>query len=176
MTVWVQRFYRTRKDYRALLWARKRGNMKEKLLLLFKKLVNRETIFYVIFGVLTTAVNFLAYHLFCNVMHIPNLIANAIAWVVAVIFAYVTNYIWVFQSKFEGIGREAEKVIKFFGARAFSFLIEEAGMYVFVDLAGFNNMIVKLALAVIVIILNYIFSKLFIFVKKDKKKEERQEA
>lgn len=141
--------------------------MKETIRVLWKKFVNRETILYVIFGVLTTIVNLAAYHLFCNLMHIPNLIANAIAWILAVVFAYVTNSIWVFESRFENLKKETEKIIKFFGARGFSFLIEEAGMFLLVDLAGVNNMIAKLGLAVIVIVLNYVFSKLFIFVKKD---------
>ncbi len=150
--------------------------MREKLELLWKKFVNRETISYVIFGVLTTAVNFVAYHVFCNLMGVPNLIANAIAWVAAVIFAYVTNSIWVFQSRFVSLADEAGKIVKFFGARAFSFLIEEAGMLLLVDIAEINNLIAKLILAVFVIVSNYIFSKLFIFRKKDEQDREEKRS
>lgn len=133
---------------------------------LWKKVVNRETVTYAIAGVLTTIVNIISYHLFCNVLGIENLIANGIAWVIAVIFAYVVNDIWVFQSKTFALRDEIEKVTKFFGARIFSFVIEEAGMYVFVDILKWNNLLVKAGLAVIVIVLNYIFSKLFIFNKE----------
>lgn len=149
--------------------------MKEKLELLWKKFVNRETISYVIFGVLTTAVNFVVYHLFCNILGVPNLISNAIAWVAAVIFAYITNSIWVFQSRFVSLADEAGKIVKFFGARAFSFLIEEAGMFLLVDVAGMNNLIAKLILAVFVIVSNYIFSKLFIFRNQSKEGREEKE-
>ncbi|MBO5198261.1 MAG: GtrA family protein [Lachnospiraceae bacterium] len=141
--------------------------MIEKFKRLFERFVNRETISYVIFGGLTTVVNFVVYYLFCNILGITTLVANAIAWVAAVVFAYVTNNIWVFQSKFESVKTEAEKIIKFFGARVFSFLIEEAGLLLMVDLAGMNNLIAKLILAVVVVILNYVFSKLFIFNNKD---------
>lgn len=144
------------------------NNLADRFRTLWNKLVNRETITYGIAGVLTTVVNFVSYHFFCNVLGIENLIANGIAWVIAVIFAYVVNDLWVFQSKTFGLRNEIEKITKFFGARIFSFVIEEAGMYVFVDILKFNNLIVKAGLAVIIIILNYIFSKLFIFNKSTK--------
>ena len=142
-------------------------NLHEKVMIYWNKFVNRETITYLIAGVLTTVVNFIAYYLFCNIMGIQNLIANGIAWVIAVIFAYVINDLWVFRSARAGIRREIEKIGKFFGARVLSFVVEEAGMFLFVDIIGWNNMIVKAALAVIVIILNYFFSKLYIFNKKN---------
>lgn len=136
-----------------------------KLKPLWKRVVNRETITYGIAGVLTTLVNIYSYYLFCNILGIKNLIANAIAWIVAVVFAYIVNDIWVFQSKVEGLRKEVLKIAKFFGARIVSFLVEEAGLYVFVDVLHWNNLIVKAGLAVVVIILNYLFSKLYIFNK-----------
>lgn len=143
------------------------NNLQEKLKPYLDKLINRETITYAVAGVLTTFVNFLAYHMLCNVVGIENLIANGIAWVIAVIFAYLINDLWVFQAKSAGIRDEIEKISKFFGARIFSFIIEESGMFLFVDVMKLNNLIVKAGLAVIVIILNYIFSKMFIFTKKE---------
>ncbi len=142
------------------------NQLQSKIRLLWDKFVNRETITYAVAGVLTTLVNFCSYHFFCNILGIKNLVANAIAWVIAVIFAYMINNIWVFQSKSKGIRNEIEKITKFFGARICSFGIEEVGLYVFVDIFFWNNMLVKAGLAVIVIILNYIFSKLFIFNNK----------
>lgn len=133
---------------------------------LWKLFVNRETITYGIAGVSTTIVNFIAYHLFCNILGIPNLIANAIAWVIAVAFAYVVNARWVFQDKQEDAAAESKKVVKFFGARIVTFVVEEAGMFILVDLLHGHNLIMKAIVAVLVIILNYIFSKLFVFTKK----------
>ncbi|MDF2588236.1 MAG: GtrA family protein [Anaerocolumna sp.] len=139
---------------------------KDKFNLIWSKLVNRETITYIIAGVLTTIVNFISYYVFCNLLGIENLFANVIAWIIAVIFAYVINYVWVFRSKKGEKKQELEKVSKFFGARLFSLGVEELGLYVFVNILNWNNLIVKASLAVIVIILNYFFSKVFIFNEK----------
>lgn len=137
---------------------------------LWRKFVNRETITYAIAGVLTTVVNLITFDLIANKMQVNDLLANVIAWILAVSFAYVVNNFWVFHS---GIGKESkeiEKIVKFFGARLVTLGIEEAGILCFVTWLHFNNMAVKLGLAVIVIIVNYIFSKLYIFNKdKDEK-------
>jgi len=130
---------------------------------LFRIVTSREFITYGITGVLTTLVNYISYYLLCNIMGIPNLIANAIAWVLAVVFAYIVNAKVVFLQKRESFKGEAIKVTKFFGARVLSFAVEEAGMFLLVDLFGYNNLISKASMAVIVIILNYILSKLYIF-------------
>ena len=129
---------------------------------LIKKIVNRETIAYIIAGVLTTIVNFISYESLYR-LGFKNLTANAIAWVIAVTFAYIVNAKIVFLSKKVSIKSEALKVTKFFGARVLSFVVEELGMLVFVNLLGYNNLIVKAVLAVVVIIMNYIFSKVYIF-------------
>ncbi|WP_157668669.1 GtrA family protein [Lachnoclostridium phytofermentans] len=140
------------------------------LIMMWKKFVNRETITYAIAGVLTTLVNLITFDLIANKMHVNDLVANIIAWIFAVSFAYVVNNFWVFHS---GVGKEykeVEKILKFFGARLVTLGIEEAGILCFVTWLHFNNMVVKLGLAVIVIIVNYIFSKLYIFNKdKDEK-------
>lgn len=130
------------------------------------KYVNRETITYAIAGVLTTVVNYFSYYLFCRIIGIETLIANVIAWVIAVVFAYIINDKWVFRSLKVSIRNEIEKIIKFFGARIFSLIVEEVGLILFVSILGWNDLIVKAALAVVVIIMNYFFSKLFIFNKK----------
>lgn len=133
---------------------------------LWRLFINRETITYGIAGVATTVVNFIAYHFFCNILSVPNLIANAIAWVIAVTFAYVVNARWVFLSQKEGVSGESKKVAKFFGVRFLTFLVEELGMFLLVDVLKGPNLWMKAIVAVLVIILNYIFSKVFVFVKK----------
>lgn len=127
------------------------------------KIINREIIVYGIAGVMTTIVNLVSYYFLWNVAGIHNLVANAIAWFIAVTFAYFVNAFWVFRDKITTLREEVIKVVKFFSARGFSLLIEEAGLFIFVEVLHFNNMAVKGVLAVLVIIVNYIFSKLFIF-------------
>lgn len=141
----------------------------------------KELITYVVFGGLTTLVNFVAFYIFTGILgEVLYLINNAIAWVVSVIFAYVTNKLFVFESKSWKLKLVAKESIEFVGARVFSFLIEEGGMLLFVSVLGFGDialeffgftisgqLIVKLILAVIVVILNYFFSKFIIF-KKEK--------
>lgn len=133
---------------------------------LIKKVVNRETITYIIAGVLTTIVNFISYESLYR-LGFKNLTANAIAWVIAVTFAYIVNKKQVFLSKSKSINDEARKVSKFFGARLITLGVEQLGMYIFIDVLGFYRLLVKAIIAVIVIILNYIFSKIFIFNKNN---------
>jgi putative flippase GtrA len=129
---------------------------------LYQKLVNRETITYVIAGILTTLVNFVSYEGLYR-LKFSNLTANWIAWVIAVTFAYIVNKWNVFRSKSETAKDETFKVLKFFGARIVTLVVEQLGMYIFVERMGIYRWIIKGALSVIVIILNYIFSKLYIF-------------
>lgn len=136
-----------------------------KLVGLFKKIVNRETITYGIAGILTTIVNFASYESLYR-LGVPNLTANAFAWVIAVTFAYIVNKKNVFLSISDTFKEEANKLIKFYGARLVTLAVEQLGMYIFTERMSFNRLLVKASLAVIVIILNYVFSKLFIFKKK----------
>jgi len=129
------------------------------------KIINRETITYGIAGALTTIVNFASYEGLYRV-GIPNLTANALAWVIAVTFAYIVNKRNVFVSKSNSIKDEAAKITKFYGARIVTLGVEQLGMYIFIERMGFHRLLVKASLAIIVIILNYIFSKLYIFKNK----------
>ena len=129
---------------------------------LIKKVVNRETITYIIAGVLTTVVNFISYESLYR-LGFKNLTANAIAWFIAVTFAYIVNKKQVFLSKSNSINDEARKVSKFFGARLITLAVEQVGMYLFIDVLGFYRLLVKAFIAVIVTIINYVLSKIFIF-------------
>ncbi len=138
--------------------------MKTLIIKLINKIVNRETIAYIIAGVLTTVVNFISYESLYR-LGLKNLTANAIAWVIAVTFAYFVNKKQVFLSKSKSLADEARKMSKFFGARLITLGVEQAGMYLFIDVLGFHRLIVKAVIAVVVIVLNYLFSKIFIFNK-----------
>ena len=120
----------------------------------------KEVISYLIFGILTTLVNIVVYT-FCNdVLQIQYLISNAIAWIVSVLFAYLTNRKYVFESHNSSIINE---LVKFIGARVSTGIMDMLLMWLFVDVLSMQSMISKIIVNVVVVILNYIFSKLFIF-------------
>ena len=120
---------------------------------------------YLIFGVLTTFVNIVVYYILFNHVLLSNILSNGIAWVAAVIFAFITNKIWVFKSKTLEIEQVIKELIAFFSARLSTGLLDMAIMYVGVDLLKVNSIYSKIISGVVVVILNYIFSKLFIFRK-----------
>ncbi len=132
---------------------------------LLGKFINRETISYLIAGVLTTIVNLISYESLYR-LGLSNLTANALAWLVAVAFAYVVNKRKVFLYTSNSAKAEVTKISKFFSARLVTLLIEQAGIYIFIEELGIHRWIVKASLSVIVVILNYIFSKLFVFNKE----------
>lgn len=140
----------------------------------------KELIIYVIFGGLTTVVNLVVFTLFGMLLGDEKyLITNAVAWFAAVVFAYITNKIWVFESKSWSGKVLLKEIPSFFAARVFSFVLEEAGLFLFVDILSFNEisikilsfeiggeLIAKVILAVVVVVVNYVLSKLVIFKKK----------
>lgn len=129
---------------------------------LFRK--NRELISYLVFGVLTTAVNYITYLLFAP-LFTTTTVPTAIAWILSVIFAYITNRIFVFRSTARGWRALSFEVISFFGARALSGVLDVAFMWLFADYMGFNDKWMKLISNIFVIIFNYIASKLVVFRK-----------
>lgn len=137
------------------------NKMKETITTLFKKYCNKETILYVIFGVLTTFVDWACYILIRN--RIPMELATAIAWLLAVIFAFITNKLFVFESKVFQPKVLITEGISFFSARVASLVFTIVYMHVTVKWLGWNDLIAKLTSAVFVVIANYFLSKFFIF-------------
>ncbi len=133
----------------------------KKIIDLYKKY--EEVINYLIVGGMTTLVSILIYAVCTKCFHINYMISNVISWIFSVLFAYIFNRIFVFKSKNNNIFVE---VYQFFKYRIFSFLIEIFLMYVFVELISIDDMISKVIVQIIVIILNYVFSKLFVFKKE----------
>lgn len=133
-----------------------------------KLLTNKELILYFVFGVGTTVVDFaVSYLLYPTSINIH--VIHAIAWVAAVAFAYVTNKIYVFESKTKGFSAVFSEVISFAGSRLFTLLLQEAIVWVLYDKMGISEYIVKIPAAVLVVILNYVISKLLVFRKGEKK-------
>ena len=141
-----------------------------------KRLINKETILYVIFGILTTIVNLIAYYLFSNIININYLISNAIAWIISVVFAYITNKFFVFNSSYINKDVIIEEFIKFMNCRLISGLSEVVLLFLFVDLLLMNDIVGKLIIGILVATINFIFSKVFIFKGIDELRSEVNKA
>ena len=126
----------------------------------------REPIVYLVFGVLTTAVNYIVYLPCYNLWGLNASISNIIAWVAAVAFAFVTNKPFVFGSFDWSAKVVVPELTKFVGTRIGSGALETAILLVTVDLAGMSGNLWKLLTSVLVVILNYIGSKFLVFRKK----------
>lgn len=130
-------------------------------------LKNEEIINYLVIGVLTTIVSFVTYFICVTFFLNPNnsmqlQIANVISWVCAVIFAYLTNRKFVFKSENKQIKKE---ISSFVSSRILTLIVDMIIMFVLVTLLNYNDKISKLIVQVVVTVLNYIFSKLFVFKK-----------
>ena len=126
---------------------------------------NKELIKYLIFGILTTLVNILCFYIL-DKLNIDIYINNTISWIVSVIFAFITNKLYVFESKSLDIKTIFKEGTSFLGARIFSYFVDMGTIYLLFDGLKINKLISKIVSNIIVIIINYIFSK-FIFKKKE---------
>jgi len=120
----------------------------------------KELIFYIIFGILTTLVNILLYLFLTKLLGFNYIISNILAWFFSVLFAYITNRIWVFESDNDNILKE---IILFFSGRLFSGVVDTLFLFVFIELLFMNDLISKVIIQIIVVILNYVISKFIIF-------------
>ncbi|MBR3349677.1 MAG: GtrA family protein [Solobacterium sp.] len=128
---------------------------------------NKHVILYVVFGALTTAVNIVSYWLMSRFLHLSVEISTAAAWVLSVLFAYVTNRTWVFESRAKGTEAIAKEIVSFFLSRLSTGVLDWLIMFVFVTKLSLPDMPVKLASNVIVIVLNYILSRFLVFRKTE---------
>jgi len=123
----------------------------------------REIISYLFFGGLAFVVSIATYYVFADVFGINELLANILSWIITVLFAFFTNRIWVFQSKVETLKAYLIQLVSFFGGRVATLIIEELILLIFVTWLHFDGLVVKICAQVVVIVLNYILSKMFIF-------------
>ena len=126
----------------------------------------KQPILYLFFGVCTTAVNIVTYYISAHILSLSVILSTCLAWVISVIFAYLTNKWWVFESKSLRLKAVVQEFLSFTGCRLFTGACDLLIMFIFVDCLGVNDLFVKIASNVLVVILNYIFSKLIIFNKK----------
>lgn len=134
----------------------------KRLYIKYKEIIN-----YLIFGVLTTAVKFLTYLLFTRIFIWDEVVSSALSWICAVTFAYITNKIFVFNSKTETIIKTLKEIILFFSARILSGICCDVGTFaLFVRVFKINDIIATIITQIMVVVMNYILSKLIIFKKK----------
>ena len=135
-----------------------------KLWALFK--AHREGILYLFFGGCTTLVNIVVYGLSTRWLGMDPLLANGLAWALSVLFAYLTNRTWVFESRARGWRPVVQEALRFFAARIATGLTDQAIMTVCVSWLRWPDLPVKIAANVLVILMNYILSKRLVFRRK----------
>ena len=140
-------------------------SIQKKLPPALQKFFNKETISYLFWGVVTTIVNIVVYKA-CTLVNIHFMVSTAIAWAIAVALAFITNKLFVFQSKSMKLDVLVKEATAFVVARLLSGACDMAFMWVSVEICGMDDFIAKIIANVFVVIANYVLSKLFIF--KDK--------
>lgn len=150
--------------------------MKENLQKILQKFLSREVIMYIIFGVLTTLVNLVISFVLVGAFKIDGSIASAIGIIASILFAYFTNRKWVFNSQAKGVKEKLNEFWKFIAGRLVTMAIEQGGVMLFYGALNMPFTPVKLSLTIIVIILNYIFSKFFAFKTKNEEKITKEDG
>lgn len=128
------------------------------------KKMSKEIFRYLVFGVLTTLINIMLYNYLYYGIELGNVISNIFAWLAAVLFAFITNRLWVFESRNTSAVKEA---VKFFCSRGITGALDIFIMFLTVDILLLPAGIMKVVTNAVVVILNYLFSKLWIFNKRD---------
>jgi len=146
--------------------------MKEKIKKIYNFCTNKEVILYLVFGVLTTVISICTFyifttHIFSGINEDLNIsLSNIISFILAVSFAFITNKTVVFNSKTDSKKDFLKEIVSFFMARIFTLLIDTFGILLFVKVLCIHKMIAKIFFNIVIIILNYILSKLIIFKNK----------
>ena len=129
----------------------------------------KEIINYLVFGGLATVVNFVTYFIVARLIGIDKVLSSGISWFFSVLFAYITNKLFVFESKTDGIKAVLIEMGSFFLARIVSGILCDVGTFaIMVRVFNINDLFAKVVTQIMVVIINYVFSKLIIFRKKNK--------
>ena len=132
-----------------------------------KKRNLKEIFLYILFGVLTTIVSISLFYLFHRIWNWNEHISNILSWICAVLFAFFTNRIWVFEQSTQGFLSFIRQMTSFFGGRLFTLGLEEGIILIFITMLHYNSMLVKTTAQIIVIVANYFISKLVVFREKE---------
>lgn len=126
--------------------------------------LTKEVILYLVMGALTTLVNLVSYFIF--ELFLSPTLSTVVAWFLSVLFAYITNSKFVFHSEAKTIKEKLMQISSFFSARILSGLFDIGATHIFIEKLGFNDLLIKVIINVLVILFNYIASKFVIFKKK----------
>ena len=137
-------------------------NTIKQLYIKYKEIIN-----YLVFGGLSTLVNIVSYYILARIIGIEAVTSSAISWFFAVLFAYITNKLFVFESKTETKKEFIKEIISFFSCRILTGALCDVGTFaLMINVLKINDVIAKIVTQILVIVLNYIFSKLIIFKRK----------
>lgn len=120
-------------------------------------------ILYLFFGGVTTLVNWLCFYVCAHLLNLGTVVSNVIAWILAVAVAFLTNRKWVFESRARGAKRIIREAAGFTASRLVTLGVETLMMWLTVDICGWNDMLMKIIVNIVVMIVNYIFSRFFVF-------------
>lgn len=140
----------------------------ETLKKVINKVCTRETILYIVFGVLTTLINIGISTILVKVFYVEGNLASTIGIIISILVAYITNRKLVFNSQANNFKEICEEFVKFILGRAFTMVLEMGGVFLFYSIIGIEYVITKVSMTVIVVIANFFISKFFAFKKNDK--------
>lgn len=126
---------------------------------------NKQILLYLFFGGLTTLISIAVFYLLNVTLEVNEHISNLVSWIAAVLFAFLTNRVMVFEAKTDSAGAFLYQMLKFYMGRVATLLVEEIIIFIFITKMGLYSLAVKLFAQILVIILNYIISKSLIFRK-----------
>lgn len=127
---------------------------------------HKEGLLYLFFGGLAFFLSIFLYWFMYSVMHLNELVNNTIDWIICVAFQFFTNRTWVFDGKVDNTRDFVKQAASFTLGRLFTLVVEDVLLFIFITMLGFAQMPVKLAATFVVIALNYVISKLFVFKEK----------
>lgn len=130
---------------------------------LYKKY--KEVILYLVFGVLTTILNIISFWLCNDILKIEYKLSNIVAWILSVVFAFITNKTIVFESRNKSTEKITREAISFLVSRLFSLAVDMILMIFMIDTIKMNSLVAKIISNVVVVVINYIFSKFIVFRK-----------
>ena len=139
--------------------------MFKKLMNLYQK--NKEIINYLVVGVFGTVISIASFAILMNI-GVETVLSNVISWIITVIVMYVMNRYFVFMKHAKDFAAILREIISFVSARIFTLLLETLIVWLGIDVMHLNAIIIKTFAQILVIVLNYVFSKLFIFRNTDK--------
>lgn len=128
----------------------------------------REVVLYLIFGFLSFMLNLVIFRILTFSIYMNSLLANIISWIAGTIFSFISNKLWVFNKKSQNNRESIEELITFTFSRVVTLAIEELLIYIFIVKMRFPSMYIKTAAQIVVIVLNYIFSKVWVFASGNK--------